>query len=148
MKFQLEIINLSSSPVPRKFLAALDQWLRPRLLKRTHKRSLVGKKLIAVFVDKKRGRELNKSFRQKNYATDVLSFAPVEPESAGELVFCMDVLKAQAKEHRLSLKNEIAYLYIHGFLHLLGYDHEKSKRAETEMFTLQDSLFDAFLDDF
>jgi probable rRNA maturation factor len=134
--------------VPRKFLAALDQWLRPRLSKKTQKRNLVRKNLIAVFVDEKRGRELNKSFRQKNYATDVLSFAPIERESAGELVFCMQVLKSQAKEHRLSVRKEIAYLYIHGFLHLLGYDHEKSKRAETEMFTLQDSLFNAFLDDF
>jgi probable rRNA maturation factor len=146
VKFPLEIINLSPSPVPRKFLSSLDEWLRPRLLKKVKNRRLVNKSIVVVFVDEKRGRELNKRFRQKNYATDVLSFAPVELDSAGELVFCLSVLRAQAKTHKLGLKKELAYLYIHGFLHLLGYDHEKSKRAAREMLSLQDSLFDSFLD--
>ena len=141
----VEVINLSTKPAPRKFLAELDAWLRPRLATRLARRDFMRKNLLAVYVDARRGRALNKTFRGKNYATDVLSFAPLEADALGELVFCVEVLTRQARVHQLSLREELAYLYIHGFLHLLGYDHEKSKRAAAEMFAIQDALFDSFL---
>lgn len=98
--------------------------------------------LTLVFVGEKEGRELNKRFRKKGYATDVLSFAPVEEKSLGELVFCWPVLKRQAMEHDLSLRDEFRYLLIHGILHLLGYDHENHDRQAKEMYRLQDNVFD------
>jgi probable rRNA maturation factor len=83
----------------------------------------------------------NFQFRGKNYATDVLSFAPVSPDSIGELILCPSVLKKQAKQNGHSLDFEILYMLIHGILHLLGYDHEKSSREEMKMFAIQDRLF-------
>lgn len=97
--------------------------------------------LIIVFVDRAEGRKLNKNFRGKNYATDILSFSQVEQGSLGELVFCAPVLAKQAREHKLSLKDETLYLYIHGLLHLLGYDHEKSAAQARAMFKIQDQIF-------
>lgn len=100
------------------------------------------RELSVVFVEKKEARQLNHRYRRRNYATDVLSFSPVEEESLGELVFCYPVIKKQAREHDLSVNDEFLYLLIHGFLHLLGYEHEKSKKAAEKMFRLQDQLFD------
>jgi len=94
-----------------------------------------------VFVDASKGRLLNKVFRGRDYATDVLSFAPVEPGFFGELVFCTPVLKKQAKAHKLTAREEFLYLFIHGLLHLLGYDHEKSDKAAKRMYLLQDEIF-------
>jgi probable rRNA maturation factor len=103
---------------------------------------LVPLQINCVFVDAQRGRMLNRVFRGRDYATDVLSFAPVEPGFIGELIFCTSILRRQAKEHHLSLKNEFLYLFIHGLLHLLGYDHEKSDKAAQRMYRLQDSIFE------
>jgi probable rRNA maturation factor len=81
-------------------------------------------------------RRLNKTFRRKNYATDVLSFptAGTDP-SAGDLAISIDRARAQAAEHRHSLEIELRILMLHGALHLAGMDHEKDsgemKRAET-----------------
>lgn len=145
MLSKLEIINSSKQIVPRKFLTALDVWLRPRLSRRlqskTHK-MLLKKDLVVVFVSRSEGRLLNHKFRRRNYATDVLSFAPVEQSCLGELVFCFDVIKRQAKEHKHSIQSELAYMYIHGLLHLLGFEHEKSQRAARKMYSLQDQLFE------
>ncbi len=86
-------------------------------------------------------RRLNKTFRGKDYATDVLSFDATDPESLGELVLCPEVIQRQAKEHELSDFAEYAYMVLHGILHLLGYDHEKDDKAAREMYRLQDKIF-------
>jgi len=98
--------------------------------------------LTVVLVGAAEGQALNKTHRRKNYATDVLSFAAVEEGSLGELVFCSPVLKSQAKEHKLREKEELLYLLIHGVLHLLGYDHEKSDKEARVMYRLQDRIFE------
>lgn len=97
-----------------------------------------------IFVNSSEMKKLNKQYRGKGYATDVLSFAPSEPGSLGELVFCVEVLKRQALEHKLSYRDELTYMLIHGLLHLLGYDHEKSKAQARLMFEIQDNLFEKF----
>ncbi len=99
--------------------------------------------VTVVFVDPKRGRELNRTYRRKDYATDVLSFEAVEPGSLGELVICPDVVAEQAREHGLTHWQELGYLLIHGVLHLLGYDHEKSRKRAEEMFAIQDRMFES-----
>ena len=82
-----------------------------------------------VFVSDTAIRRLNRQFRKKDYATDVLSF-PNEAEpfedktSLGEIVISVDRAGVQAKENRLTLQNEIEQLILHGLLHLCGYDHE------------------------
>lgn len=70
-------------------------------------------------------RKLNKQFRGKDYATDVLSFCPAAPgESAGDIAISVDRASAQAQEHGHSLEDELRILMLHGALHLAGMDHE------------------------
>ena len=84
-----------------------------------------------VFVSDAAMRKLNRQFRGKDSATDVLSF-PSQPESfeagaetsLGEIVISLDRAQAQAKENGLTLVNEVEQLILHGLLHLGGHDHE------------------------
>ncbi|HHO42334.1 MAG TPA: rRNA maturation RNase YbeY [Epsilonproteobacteria bacterium] len=93
---------------------------------------------------------LNKVHRGKDYPTDVLSF-PLETPMAhmplGSIVISIDFATSQAKEHGHSIDDEIALLFLHGMLHLLGFDHEKdngemaSKEEElATFFQLQKTL--------
>ena len=86
-------------------------------------------------------KKINSQFRGKNRPTDVLSFESADPNSMGELLFCVDVLKIQARAQNHSLEQEFLYMLVHGLLHLLGYDHELSKKEEMHMFRLQDQCF-------
>lgn len=104
--------------------------------------------LVAVFVDEDKIRELNLNFRSKDKATDVLSFSPVEDSSLGELVFCIEVIQSNAKEHKLTFEQELAYMYLHGLLHLLGFEHETNEEDAKEMFDLQDSIFESLSSQF
>ena len=104
-------------------------------------KSLNNKTLTLVFLDQKEAKNLNQQFRGKNYATDVLSFSSMDPNSLGELILCWPVLKKQAKEHGLSQKLELTYMVLHGLLHLLGFDHEEDEMRAKEMFELQDAIF-------
>lgn len=71
-------------------------------------------------------RKLNKKYRGKDKPTDVLSFEASEMDfSLGEIVICPAEIKQSAKELGLSFEKELARVFIHGLLHLLGYDHEK-----------------------
>jgi probable rRNA maturation factor len=76
-------------------------------------------------------RKLNAKYRKKDYATDVLSFSTAKnlPEPTrllGDVVISVDKARAQAKERGWTLKEELTTLLIHGVVHLLGYDHERS----------------------
>ena len=94
-------------------------------------------------------RRLNKEFRSMDQSTDVLSFPqnadkdPCFPEETilGDIAVSLDIAKVQAKEHGLDFKEEIILLLIHGILHLLGYDHERSKKEETKMRNKTRELF-------
>ena len=91
-------------------------------------------------------RALNRDYRGKDSATDVLSF-PVSSDLAigdghflGDIAICLDVAKQQAIDYGHSLERELSFLVVHGLLHLLGYDHVTD---ETEMFTIQDEILSA-----
>jgi probable rRNA maturation factor len=80
-------------------------------------------------------RELNRRFRRKDYATNVLSFRfePIGGEkntSLGDLALCPAVVAREAKEQGKPIRDHFAHLTIHGVLHLLGYDHENRKDAQ------------------
>ena len=85
-----------------------------------------------LLADDKRLKELNRSFRGKNKATDVLSFPayhdqqnPMEAEDiAGDLAISIDTAARQAAEFNHTLEDELRILILHGLLHLAGYDHE------------------------
>ena len=142
----LEIINQAEKRVPRQFL---DWWLReltsrlaPRISLKNKAKIKRMQTLYLVFLPLSEARKLNKRFRGKNHATDILSFAAVEPGSFGELVVCPQVITKQAKEHGLTYQFELGYMLTHGVLHLLGYEHENGGVKERKMFALQDDVFD------
>jgi probable rRNA maturation factor len=142
----LLIVNESKASIPRKFLTTWGELLSKELIKRkTVSKEFKNIELTLVFLDLKPAKKINKEFRNKDYATDVLSFESMTPDSLGELVLCPEVLKKQSQEHGLTFQMELGYMVLHGVLHLLGYDHETSESDAREMFELQDGLFEVLL---
>ena len=97
------------------------------------------------FVDKDEIQTLNRDYRNKDTATDVLSF-PVNNElamgpsiSLGDIAICIEIAQKQAEEYGHSQERELAFLVVHGMLHLLGYDHE-TPEDETEMCAAQEQI--------
>ena len=86
------------------------------------------------------GQRLNREFRGKDYATNVLTFDYArEPVVSADIVLCADVVEREALEHGISVADHYAHLLIHGCLHALGHDHlrarqaQRMERLETEM---------------
>jgi probable rRNA maturation factor len=78
---------------------------------------------VAIVPDA-RVRALNRRYRQEDRATDVLSFAAMEPGVLGDVVIAAGVARRQAREAGHGVQVEYRILALHGLLHLLGYDHE------------------------
>jgi len=90
-------------------------------------------------------RKLNKKHRSLDKTTDVLSFPMnetknIEENILGDIVISVDTLRKQAKKYDMTINDELAFLYVHGLLHLLGYDHEISQTEENNMFKLQNEI--------
>ena len=90
-------------------------------------------------VDEEEGRELNRDYRGKDYATNVLTFAYDEGEDMplpeglplmGDLVLCRQVVEREAAEQGKPLDAHYAHLSVHGMLHLQGFDHEIDAEAD------------------
>ncbi len=95
--------------------------------------------LAIRLVDVEEGRALNRHYRGKDYATNVLSFPAELPEGLpkgvklpllGDLVICAPVVAREAREQGKPLNAHYAHLTVHGCLHLLGWDHEEPREAE------------------
>ena len=99
--------------------------------------------LTIRFVDAEEGRTLNREYREKDYATNVLTFAYTEDEDAevtqADIILCTDVLEKEALEQKKPLLDHAAHLIVHGVLHAQGYDHEDEEEA-TEMETLETEI--------
>ncbi|MCX7896873.1 MAG: rRNA maturation RNase YbeY [Rhodocyclaceae bacterium] len=86
------------------------------------------------FVSEAEGRTLNRDYRGKDYATNVLSFGYENAEEVcGDLVLCPRVARREAQEQGKPFLHHLAHLVIHGMLHLQGYDHERGARARRQM---------------
>ncbi|AWD64347.1 MULTISPECIES: rRNA maturation RNase YbeY [Priestia] len=109
-----------------------------------------------TFVDNDRIQEINHQYRHKNQPTDVISFALEEmgedemqiigdemPRVLGDIVISIPKAHEQAEEYNHSFMRELGFLTVHGFLHLLGYDHETSE-DEKEMFTRQKDILEQY----
>ncbi len=116
-----------------------DARLKPEisraLLRRWVKAALFFPAQITLrIVDAEEGRKLNAEYRQKDYATNVLTFAYTEDEEAEEtqadIILCTDVLQREAQEQGKSVLEHCAHLVVHGVLHAQGYDHEEDAEAE------------------
>lgn len=82
-------------------------------------------------VDEAEGRELNSTYRGKDYATNVLTFPLTEePHLMGDIIICAPVVAAEALAQNKTLEAHYAHLTVHGILHLHGYDHEIDAQAE------------------
>ena len=107
--------------------------------------------LSVTFVDKDEIQNINKMYRDKDKVTDVISFALEEdepeidmneldiPRVLGDIIICTDVAHEQAENYGHSFERELGFLALHGFLHLLGYDH-MTDEDEKEMFGRQDAI--------
>jgi probable rRNA maturation factor len=92
--------------------------------------------LTIRFVDAEEGRTLNREYRGKDYATNVLTFAYSEDEGSegsevtqADIILCSDVLQREAAEQKKTLEAHAAHLVVHGVLHAQGYDHESDEEA-------------------
>ena len=94
---------------------------------------------IAVrIVDAEEGRQLNREFRGKDYATNVLTFDYTrEPVVSADLVLCAPVVAKEAKEQNKTLEEHYAHLLVHGTLHAQGYEHETHEVDALEMEALE-----------
>lgn len=89
-------------------------------------------------VDAEEGQALNRDYRQKDYATNVLTFDYTqEPVVTADLVLCAPVVAKEAKENKKTLQAHYAHLLVHGTLHAQGYDHETSQQDAEEMEALE-----------
>lgn len=97
---------------------------------------------------------LNREYRNKDQSTDVLSF-PIHPTlrdkklneklprgalNLGDIFICREIARRQSRRFGIDLEVEYIHLLVHGFLHLCGFDHERSKREEKEMFKWEKTL--------
>ncbi|MFJ5715411.1 rRNA maturation RNase YbeY [Neobacillus sp. NPDC093127] len=109
-----------------------------------------------TFVSNERIQEINREYRKKDTPTDVISFAMEElgegeieitgsqiPRVLGDIIISVPKTKEQAEEYGHSFLRELGFLAVHGFLHLLGYDH-MSEDEEKEMFTLQKEILNEY----
>ena len=115
-----------------------------------------GTELSVTFVDNARIQEINKEYRNKDAATDVISFAMEEmgedemkiiggdiPRVLGDIIISIERTREQASEYGHSFERELGFLALHGFLHLLGYDH-MTEDDEKVMFTKQKEILDEY----
>ncbi|SDM19752.1 rRNA maturation RNase YbeY [Bacillus sp. OK048] len=109
-----------------------------------------------TFVSNERIHEINREYRDKDAPTDVISFALEElgegeielvgaelPRVLGDIIISIPRAEEQAKEYGHSFIRELGFLSVHGFLHLLGYDHME-KVEEEKMFTRQKEILDDY----
>ena len=120
------------------------------VIKRTLEHEKVaGSEFSIVFVSEEKIQELNKNYRGIDKVTDVISFAFEVNEKVvynnmrllGEIYICIPRMIEQANSYGHSEVRELAFLTVHGLLHLLGYDH-MTKEDEEVMFSLQEKILD------
>jgi probable rRNA maturation factor len=116
---------------------------RPKLRRWTQAALLAPAQMTIRLVDADEGRILNRDYRGKDYATNVLTFAYTEDEqeevTRADIVLCTDVLEREAAEQKKTMEEHAAHLVVHGVLHAQGYEHESDEEAE-EMENLETEI--------
>lgn len=128
-------------------ISALQTVLAKNLTKNPHFAGVKDVSMTMTLCGKTKIRTLNKQYRQKDYVTDVLSFPiydNLRPDKKpkgknlsqmdlGDLVICKEKALSQAREFEITYEQEVVHLAVHGFLHLIGFDHEISGKEEEIM---------------
>jgi len=119
---------------------------RPAIRKWVKAALLAPAELTIRFVDAAEGQTLNREYRGKDYATNVLTFAYNEGEEVADdeptradIILCTDVLQREAAEQKKTVEEHTAHLIVHGVLHAQGYDHEDDEEAD-EMESLETEI--------
>ncbi|MGK7377804.1 rRNA maturation RNase YbeY [Planococcus sp. 1R117A] len=128
-----------------------------QILQHAAKAENIGAAEVSVtFVTNEMIQGINKEYRGKDAPTDVISFAmeemgegeveivgALEPRMLGDIIISLDRTKEQAADYGHSFERELGFLAVHGFLHLLGYDH-MNQEDEKEMFAKQEEILSSF----
>jgi probable rRNA maturation factor len=114
----VEVANLTNSKINIKYFQKIGEVVLRKL------KQPKDIEVSLVFVCDARMKSLNKKYRGKNKATDVLSFAYNENNFLGEIVISVSTAKKQAIKRSYPLKTELSELFVHGILHLVGYEDE------------------------
>jgi probable rRNA maturation factor len=122
---------------------------RPKIRRWVQAALLGPAELTIRFVDAAEGQTLNRDYREKDYATNVLTFAYNEGEeladdepTRADIILCTDVLEREAGEQKKTVEEHTAHLVVHGVLHAQGYDHENDEEA-TEMEQFERDILEA-----
>ena len=122
------------------------------LQKALEKEKLENTSFNLIIVDNNYIHELNKKYRNIDRPTDVITFAledensivlPGEDRILGDIYISIDKAREQSKEYQHSLLRELSFLAVHGFYHLLGYDHQ-TKEEEKIMFQKQEEVLESY----
>ena len=116
-----KVHNLTKSQIDEDFIK--------KIIRKVLKGEGKEENISLVFIGSERMRELNERYRGKNRVTDVLTFG----EDLKEIVICLSEVKKNARRFKSSFNKELALVLVHGILHLLGYDHEKSEKKAEKM---------------
>ncbi|MCX5895213.1 MAG: rRNA maturation RNase YbeY [Proteobacteria bacterium] len=110
--------------------------------------ALLNPEVSILLLDDQQITELNRQYLGRNFPTDVLAFpmigdpfTNVHPHLLGDVVVSVETAQRQALKRKHPLCNEIAYLLIHGILHLLDYDHERSEKEDRRMRRMEKKIF-------
>lgn len=87
-------------------------------------------RLTLRFVNTREGRRLNRDFRGRDYATNVLTFDYAQQPVEADIVLCVPVLRREAIAQQKSLRSHLAHLVVHGVLHAQGHDHQTDRQAQ------------------
>lgn len=129
-----ELLNIN-----KRGLVADFSWLG--ILEKIIKTDFKLKKQISIaLLSDKEIRDLNRVYRKKNKVTDVLSFNLDSDQVLGEVLICLSQARRQAKTKKNTYRAELQLLTVHGILHLLGYDHEKSLAEEKKQEMAQQTI--------
>lgn len=82
-------------------------------------------------------KKLNKKYKSKDKPTNVLSFPQNEKGLVGDIIIALETVQKEAHEQEKSFYDHFCHMVVHGLVHLLGYDHEKSKKAQKEMESIE-----------
>lgn len=143
----LDIQNFTTSPINNEFVRKVIH----SVLKFEGINDTIS--IGIVFVGHGRMREINKKYNKKNRITDVLSFAgernfvvpPGTKRYLGEIIICLPVVKKEAARVGKSFEWEFSHILIHGTLHLLGHEHEKSSQAARKMHAREEKIISSIV---
>ena len=141
MKVEIELNINTEKEIDCPSVETMEKWASCALKTAGYAKD---SQISVTMVDADEIRRLNRTYRQIDTPTNILSFPFEQPEGIpelpllGDLIICVDVLKREAEEQKITIDEHFAHLIVHGCLHLLGYDHiEEQDQIVMEKYEIQ-----------